>query len=1000
MRAARAREGLAVEGDSLDIIPYRSPISVRHGVDDALSFKNWDVDQRLPEYQDHITGHKLTRPPCEVMKTSAPKPLDYPCVSPNDPRFGPPSVVRVPYQSQADQQCHGKGNIANKDQLLDDEEDIRNGTGGGKRVLPNRNRTVSKTTSKSGRIPVSQRWTFEPVLETALTVHQSDKDEENLVPTYSNPGNMEIQDEGELPEWDLSSDTEEMIKNMCQATDKYEAAVALQPHEPATTTLQRSASIGNASDSTVTKDSPAYDLPEDLGMVQEIPLATLETIMDDESGACYLNGVLFKDMSLGWCRITGWGMECGIIVMFYLPLSGEDASQDEEVISLAELLCWIKQSSSPPVVPKFESSRLLQRSEHRRMNVCLRQQSHEVMQSPSQMGVCTVRQFGAKLGSYDGKIMSDRVIRRILRAQETIFKYGTLIPRNDAEANRSPEAKRWTSGKQLEWLRLLGAGTFERQWTWDKIRIAYPNYKKGDIGHMFFIYDYKFSGEHRVRLVFDGSRQSEATYSNTYAPTVRPESVRLFHIYAVEYSWTIKQYDVPQAFLRSKADCDIFVYPPTGFAEFSGQLLKLDKMLYGSKQAAHLWFNLLNDFLLNIGFTASFMDPCFYRRIAENGEIDAIIILHVDDMRVAANASVTAEIFKVLFAKFDITTSDSGRFLGMDADYNLDKGILCMHMKTYIQNTVERFRDFNLSCGIPYREIVGSLLWIVLCIMGPELLRVKDLARRSNNFTPDDYDEALKVLKRIEERMEYGIIYRRGGAGKETVPRNNRLGGDFMVEEFTHGLLMSAGESYSIGDLTNINEFKESDVYKLDEYEDSSLEIPKILEQTNERFTTVAYSDASFASTEMKQSISGLVVMINGTPILWASLKQTGVVDSTCSSEYVAASVCSKQLMQVENMVQFLKFTCPKPYKMYTDSQACLQIANTASKLGKVRHIEIRYHLVRCLIIAGDIQLMYCITEDMIADLFTKVVSGTQDKRLAVRFYNDCNILLFVETSG
>ena len=144
----------------------------------------------------------------------------------------------------------------------------------------------------------------------------------------------------------------------------------------------------------------------------------------------------------------------------------------------------------------------------------------------------------------------------------------------------------------------------------------------------------------------------------------------------------------------------------------------------------------------------------------------------------------------------------------------------------------------------------------------------------------------------------------------------------------------------------------------------------------------------------------GLVVMINGTPILWASLKQTGVVDSTCSSEYVAASVCSKQLMQVENMVQFLKFTCPKPYKMYTDSQACLQIANTASKLGKVRHIEIRYHLVRCLIIAGDIQLMYCITEDMIADLFTKVVSGTQDKRLAVRFYNDCNILLFVETSG
>ncbi len=89
-------------------------------------------------------------------------------------------------------------------------------------------------------------------------------------------------------------------------------------------------------------------------------------------------------------------------------------------------------------------------------------------------------------------------------------------------------------------------------------------------------------------------------------------------------------------------------------------------------------------------------------------------------------------------------------------------------------------------------------------------------------------------------------------------------------------------------------------------------------------------------------------------------------------------------------MVQFLVFTCPKPYKMYTDSQACLKIATSNSTLGKVRHLEIRYHLVRCLIISGDVAMEYCITEEMLADLFTKVVTGAQEKRLAVRFYNDC----------
>ncbi len=34
--------------------------------------------------------------------------------------------------------------------------------------------------------------------------------------------------------------------------------------------------------------------------------------------------------------------------------------------------------------------------------------------------------------------------------------------------------------------------------------------------------------------------------------------------------------------------------------------------------------------------------------------------------------------------------------------------------------------------------------------------------------------------------------------------------------------------------------------------------------------------------------------------------------------------------------------------------------------------------------------LAYCITEEMLTDLFTKIVTTAQDKRLATRFYNDC----------
>jgi hypothetical protein len=150
------------------------------------------------------------------------------------------------------------------------------------------------------------------------------------------------------------------------------------------------------------------------------------------------------------------------------------------------------------------------------------------------------------------------------------------------------------------------------------------------------------------------------------------------------------------------------------------------------------------------------------------------------------------------------------------------------------------------------------------------------LARRSNNFTLEDYNQALEVLKRIQERKENGIIYRRGGAGKETVPMHTRLGGGLdydslnprHLDKYEAAVANLMGESYSTGDQTTINELKESDMYKLDFIDDVELHIVKKLAPTNKRFTMVAYSDASFAVGELKQSISGFIVFVNGIPLL------------------------------------------------------------------------------------------------------------------------------------
>ncbi len=63
-------------------------------------------------------------------------------------------------------------------------------------------------------------------------------------------------------------------------------------------------------------------------------------------------------------------------------------------------------------------------------------------------------------------------------------------------------------------------------------------------------------------------------------------------------------------------------------------------------------------------------------------------------------------------------------------------------------------------------------------------------------------------------------------------------------------------EIYSIGDQGHINELEENNLYKLDlDVDDATLDIEKVLADTNNRFTKVAYSDASFAVGETKHPI-------------------------------------------------------------------------------------------------------------------------------------------------
>jgi hypothetical protein len=274
-----------------------------------------------------------------------------------------------------------------------------------------------------------------------------------------------------------------------------------------------------------------------------------------------------------------------------------DVKRDERFSSESEVLAWIQMSParipivlSPPAAdstqrfprPQLPPEKSEDRAEQRRARPYqkanaegLRRSSRLAAAFPVDNAV-PVRRLR--------NLLSRRTLRKLLVEKETLFKFGTFVPRNETEALQSPVAHRWIAGKDLEWLRMGQRGTFGKNWTWNRIQLEFPTYKKSEMGHVFYVFDYNFLGEHRVRLVFDGSRQSPSTYDEMYAPTARQEYVRLFHIVLVEEGYLLGQYDVPQAFLLATIDKDIFVYPPKkGQSEFPGQILKLHKALYGGK---------------------------------------------------------------------------------------------------------------------------------------------------------------------------------------------------------------------------------------------------------------------------------------------------------------------------------------------------------------------------------------------------------------------------------
>jgi hypothetical protein len=110
---------------------------------------------------------------------------------------------------------------------------------------------------------------------------------------------------------------------------------------------------------------------------------------------------------------------------------------------------------------------------------------------------------------------------------------------------------------------------------------------------------------YKARFVAKGFDQlCGVDYRDTFSPVIKPATIRLLLVLAVNFNWTLKQLDESNAFLHGLLNEEVCMEQPQEFVDpaFPHHVCKLDKALYGLKQAPRAWFTRLSQTLLEIGF--------------------------------------------------------------------------------------------------------------------------------------------------------------------------------------------------------------------------------------------------------------------------------------------------------------------------------------------------------------------------------------------------------------
>ena len=96
-----------------------------------------------------------------------------------------------------------------------------------------------------------------------------------------------------------------------------------------------------------------------------------------------------------------------------------------------------------------------------------------------------------------------------------------------------------------------------------------------------------------------------------------------------------------------------------------------------------------------------------------------------------------------------------------------------------------------------------------------------------------------------------------------------------------------------------------------------------------------------------------------------------------------AQTHAAKEAIWLRRLLTEIFKSIDTPTTLFSNSKSAIALAQDGHYHAHTKHIDIRYHFIRYVIDAGTIKLVYCSTNDMTADMLTKVLPSVKAKHFA-----------------